>query len=130
MANTPQIIRVFLVLMGMLVVGIVIGRYSMPRERIELTPEQAVNRMSSSLLKRYELEASKEAALREIITRMEEEMRPHRRGSIERRDIFRRYVPEYRALMNPDKVADFEWHVQAMERKFKRMIRIRERREN
>jgi hypothetical protein len=135
--QTFQLIRIAALLAIIFAAGIVIGRYTSPAPVPAPAPEPVlvagaprasrVDYAVRTMSRDFEFDAEKEKEFRVLMERMEQAMRPLEQGSVERRDLWRQFLPEIRAFV-PDHLMDkFEAQNQRTERRFERIIRQRER---
>ena len=125
-----QVIRIAALLAVIFAAGIVIGRYTSPEPAplvVNPAPREAkVDSAVRIMSTQFEFDAEKEAKFRVLMERMEEAMRPLERGTVERRDLWRQFLPEIRSFV-PDHLMDkFEAQNRRTEMRFERMIRRRE----
>ena len=128
--QTLQIIRIGALLAVIFASGIVIGRFSKPEPAplvIEAVPlELSIDRAVSIMSNNYGFDAEKEAKFRLLMERMEAEMRQFEAGTTERRDVWRRYLPEIRSFIPEEFMDQFLRKNRRTERQFERRIRQRE----
>jgi hypothetical protein len=133
MAARPifQLIRIAALLAVIFAAGIVIGRYTAPEpDPLVISPAPRQAKIDSAvriMAREYEFDEEKEAEFRKLMERMEEAMRSLDRATAERRDEWRRFLPEIRSFVPEHLMDKFDAQTQRTERRMERMIRMRER---
>ncbi len=134
--NFWQFARVSVLLVAIFILGIVMGRLSVKPTNAVASPwdlQVLAQQTGDMLTERYGLDQDQEGSVREIIDRMVGEMRPFDdlapvERARKRRDVWRRYLSEFRGVIPPEHAEDFEERIAMMERRLERSIRRRERR--
>ncbi|MBI2929474.1 MAG: hypothetical protein HYY24_27740 [Verrucomicrobia bacterium] len=124
-----QTIRIAALLVVIFVAGVTTGRLTAPRPPTLIpmsgggvrTAEMVLARLTSEV----GLDTTQELQLRPILEEMADEMARLPPATVERREIFRTYVPRIRTLLRPEQLEAFNRHVERTERLYDRMIRRR-----
>ncbi len=88
-----------------------------------VTAESRLNLLTAEL----GLDAGQQAKFRPLLEDIAGQLARFPPASVERREIFLRYVPKMRELLRPDQFAAFDRYVQQSERRHDRVLRRRTR---
>ena len=127
--QTFQLLRIAALLAVIFAAGIVIGRYTSPAPVPVVVADaprsSRVDYAVRTMSRDFEFDAEKEKEFRVLMERMEQAMRPLERGSVERRDRWRQFLPEIRSFVPDHLMGKFEEQTRRTERRLERMIRQR-----
>jgi hypothetical protein len=126
----PQILRISVALALIFASGILTGRLTAPRSptalagagRRTITSDDVLAHLTAEL----GLNAGQKAKAQVIVEEAAEQMATLPVASPQRRDVFRKLVPQIREILRPDQYTVFDRYVEMAERRWSRMIRRRE----
>jgi len=124
--KTIQILRISALLAVIFASGILVGRYTKPEpEHVLIEPSSHGTRVENAveiMSQRFGFGAEKEAGFQELMERMDREMNVYPPLSEERREVWRRHLPEMRSFIPEDKMQAFEDQVKRTERRLQRAM--------
>lgn len=120
--NWFQTIRIVFLLLLIFIAGVWTGRFSAPKPQFIVVGQRGKVQTAETALARLKaripLSAEQELKIRRMFEEMEDEVSKHPPFSAERMEIFRRYMPRVRAVLDPAQYEAFDRHVQDVERRF------------